>query len=300
MFDIVKLCQNNGIEFSTTGKNIKPGWIGLKCCFCNDTSNHLGFGPNGEVNCWRCGGHSTADTVAGLLRISKDEAWAVVKQYGGAPRRAEDGTEEPVRIGTKKFKHPSSTGPMTGIHRRYLESRRFDPDELERTWRLLGTGPVALLDGLNFKFRVIAPIFWNGAEVSFQARDVTGQHQLRYITCPKEREVVFHKKILYGLQDEWRETGIIVEGITDVWRLGPRACATFGTKYTETQVREIAKHFKRVFVIFDNEKPAQKQARQLAADLCARKVVADVYRIAGDPGDMRQRAADHLVKELTS
>jgi DNA primase len=44
------------------------------------------------------------------------------------------------------------------------------------------------------------------------------------------------RQILYNLGNARRfQTGVIVEGVTDVWRLGPQAVCTFGATMTEPQ-----------------------------------------------------------------
>lgn len=69
---------------------------------------------------------------------------------------------------------------------------------------------------------------------------------------------------------------IVVEGVTDVWRLGPGAVATFGIKFRPAQVAMLARHFKTIHVLFDPEPAAQAQARKLATDIsrlgCAVKI----------------------------
>jgi hypothetical protein len=110
---------------------------------------------------------------------------------------------------------------------------------------------------------------------------------------------MFHKHILYGKQPYFQETGICTEGITDVWRFGRAAFATFGIKYTTTQVRTIAKTFRRVAVVYDgNESTARTQANRLIAELQFRGVEAFRVDITGDPGSMKQSEADYLVKQL--
>jgi hypothetical protein len=190
---------------------------------------------------------------------------------------------------------------MRRSHREYLEGRGFDPDAVEREWGVLGTGPASYLDGIDYRFRLLIPVRWGGAEVSFQTRDVTGRSDRKYLACPAGREVKHHKHVLYGRQECWGETGIIVEGVTDVWRLGPRACGTFGIGYAAEQVLAIAKNFRRVAIVFDAERQAQAQARRLAAQLRLRlgtePVVVDLGDGA-DPGSMSQDDADHLVRDL--
>jgi DNA primase len=190
--------------------------------------------------------------------------------------------------------------PLQSNHRHYLESRDFDPDLLEREWNLLGTGPYSVLDHINYKHRIIIPFFWDGEEVSFDSRDITDKDPGRYKACPKDRELIPHKNILYGKQSQWKDTGICVEGPTDVWRLGVHSFATSGIKYTSKQVRLMSKSFKRIWVMFDNDPQAIIQAKKLTAELRFRGVEAMLIEsiIASDPGSMKQKDANYLIKQL--
>jgi len=248
--NITQLYEDHNIPYSTEGeKNCHPGWVNVTCPFCDDQSNHLGYSLEGNhFNCWRCGAHPVKQTLAKLLNINQKEVPAIIKRYGGKTYRK----EPVVKIRSKSHKFPSGVGMMKPNHRQYLRKRGFDPDKLERDWTLFGTGPVSLLDGIDYKHRIMAPIYWDGRQVTFQARDITDRHTLKYMACPADRELIHHKDILYGKQEAWGDTGICVEGVTDVWRLGPQAFCTFGIKYTNTQLRLIAKTFRRVFVVFDN------------------------------------------------
>jgi len=299
MFDIKRLYNDYNVQYWESGKNVSPGWINVQCPFCNDTSNHLGFSPQGNYVCWRCGSHGLRDVLKRVIGIHDDEFKQILRTYGNrSPHQRPDEQENAVKIGSRKFIYPSGTSEMSKSHVMYLERRLFDPGLLGREWRLLGTGPISFLDQIDFKHRIIAPILWDGMIVSFQARDYTNKSKLRYITCPKPREIIHHKHILYGDQSKWTQTGICVEGITDVWRFGGRSFATFGIEYTQAQVRQIVKHFSRVFVVFDYETQAQKQAEKLVAELRFHGIESYQIKVENDPGSMSQVDANKLVSEL--
>jgi len=292
--DIIKLCQDYHIHFQTEGKNCSRGWINLQCPFCNDTSNHLGIILAGtHCKCWKCGPHSIPQTLTKLLHVSYGEALAIQKQYGGY---SEETPEKPMKA--KQFKFPSHVVDLLPQHKKYLSGRGFDPKKIEDTWQISSLGPICLLDGINYSHRVLAPIFWGGNAVSFQARDVTEKSSLKYIACPKPREIYHHKHILYGKQDKWTRRGICVEGITDAWRFGTMAFATFGIEWTREQIKEMKKHFDFVYVIFDDEPQAVIKAEMLVAELRFRGVGAMRVPIVGDPGGMSQEKADILVESL--
>jgi len=59
--------------------------------------------------------------------------------------------------------------------------------------------------------------------------------------------------------------------------------------------------FRRVFVWFDEEDPeAEEKNLQLASELTALGVDSEVIRagIEGDPGDLNQKDADYVMREL--
>jgi len=292
---IQELLSDYNVPFSTEGKNISNGWLGLSCPDCNDTGTHLGWNLDGDfMTCWKCGGKRTVPTLAKLLHVSEQETRKIIKQYGGFSTTH----TAKVIIQQKPFKMPSGTMPLTNTQKKYLSLRAFDPDYLEKEWNLFGTGPFSKLNEIDYKHRIIIPFYWNDKIVSFDSRDFTGKAINRYQACPKEFEKIPHKEILYGKQSGWVETGILVEGPTDVWRFGTKSFAVSGIKYTPEQVRVIAKSFKRIAICFDDDSQAKIQANKLVAELKFRGVDAFRVDIEGDPGSMKQEDADYLVKQL--
>jgi len=295
--NLQKLYNDFSIPYaSSEDRHYHDGWVHTKCPFCSGNPGyHLGWNEDENYfNCFRCGFHRTTITISQLLKISEPKARDIIKQYKGVIKTK----QAKVKIRRKAHRLPSNSEALTAQHKNYLISRGFDPDYLKRKYGLLGTGPVSHLDHIDFKHRIVAPINWGGNEVSFQARDITDRSRLKYITCSKDRELVFHKDILYGEQIYWQNTGICVEGITDVWRFGDYSFATFGIKYTHTQVRLIANTFKRVAVVFDDESQAVIQANKLVGELKFRGVDAWRVSVDGDPGAMKQVDADSLVKTI--
>ena len=287
------------IPFQSEGhKHCNPDWINMPCCFCEGNEGlHLGWNIEKEFfRCWRCGFHPTIETLCKLSNLSYQQIRELVRNYGGKTKALREKIQVPERI--KSFKFPSSSAPLTERHKKYLEGRRFDPAKLEKEWGLLGTGPVSLLDQKEYKFRIIAPILWADKIVSFQSRDITNLAEQRYKTCPKDRELIHHKHILYGKQHSWKHTGICVEGITDVWRLGKFSFAIFGIGYKLQQIKEMVKHFTRIAIVFDSDPQAILQANKLVAELKMFGREAWRVDIDGDPGEMKQDDAKHLVREL--
>lgn len=300
---IIQLLQDYGVPHTTEGHSHNTeGWVNIHCPFCAGSQDfHLGINLNQPAvsHCWRCGGHSTAAVLARILNITSQDARRLIEKYAGPGAVQVKKVREPrVSIWPLKFPQPSMR--LNTVGKNYLAGRGFDPDKLEEVWKLRQTGPVSFLDKIPYQNRIIIPIYWNGELASFQTRDITGQAERKYLACPMKRERVHHKNILYGKQKKWRQFPalIVVEGVFDVWRLGPCAAATFGTSFKMEQVLELAKAHDRFFIIYDNEHQAQEQAHKLAVKLKALGKKVTIETVPSDPGDMKQDDADHLIKLL--
>ncbi len=296
---VIDLYQAYDIPFVTGDhKHSRPGWVNIECPFCTGNPGyHLGATLNGSIfKCWRCGWKPATRVISKVLNMSESEARILIRDYGGISKVQNIDTN--VKIRKKAYKLPSDTTALGNKHKQYLLQRGFDPDYIIKKWKVLATGPHSFLGHINYSRRILIPFFWDGQEVTYQGRDITGKHPLKYMACPKDREIIEHKHILYGNQTAWRDVGICVEGVTDVWRLGDASFATCGIEFTDRQVRLIAKRFKKVFVLFDDEVQAIAQADEMVSELLFRGVAAERITIKGDPGAMSQDDADALVRFL--
>jgi len=304
--DIIQLYQDFSINIAPEGHHhYRPGWVNTECPFCISEPGHKGYHLGYEIDanyfvCWRCGWHPISLTIATLLNIPERQVKELVKKYGIIVPSL---SKTPViRVNKIDFKLPYGVEDVLPSHKKYLIKRNFDPEEIIQIWKIKSIGPSGKLKlkdkEINYKHRIFIPFIWNTKMVSFDTRDVTDLHHSKYMACPLENELIPHKEILYGKQEDWKETGILVEGPTDVWRMGTSSCAVSGIKYTSKQVRLLAKIFKRVAVMFDDEPQAKVQANKIVAELKFRGVDAFRVDIEGDPGSMKQEDADYLVKQL--
>ena len=299
--NIEQLYRDYSVPYQTEGhKHCRDGWVNTTCPFCTGNEGlHLGYNiDSNHYVCWRCGGHSINDTLTKLLNLPYKDIQAVLRQYGGAIIQR---TTPKVKVQIHAFKLPSPLMDDFGIaHTRYLEKRGFDPDKIVEEWNLSAAGIYCKLGTLDFKHRIIIPIYWNGKLVNFQGRDITNKSEYKYLACPEDRELLNIKETLYGHQDKWNDFGIGVEGVTDVWRLGKFGVGLYGVKYKAKQVRAIAKQFKRFFILFDPDKAGQSKGRKLQDELRFRGVEA--YNIAlpdsRDPAELSEGEAKDLIKDL--
>jgi len=294
--NFVKFLQDFNIPYSLTGtKHNRKGWVQIGCPFCaSSIGTHLGIKlPGIYATCWRCKGKTIPSVIQTILSISWPETFALIEQYsfGGKIRQVK---KQKSKLIKKKVEYPMGTTNLTPRHDSYLESRNFDPEYLEKIFDLKGTGPVG-----EYKHRIIAPIILQDTLVSFQGRDITNRDKLKYKACENVEEAYPHKHTLYGANLAKSERVVIVEGITDVWRLGPGAVGTFGTSYTIAQVHMIKKNWKQAFILFDPEPAAHKSAHNLGASLANTGMSVEILYLDNcDPGDMDNDDSISLMKDL--
>jgi hypothetical protein len=311
MFNATAFYQDHKIQFKTKGhKHCRPGWIQIPCPHCaGNVGYHLGYciKPNtsfsGRYVCWRCGGKGLFNVVHALLKCSKKEVLEIIKRYGGSVsadvKIEADEKPRPQQVGL-----PLNCRELGAKHRRYLINERgFDPDALVAEWGLVGTGldGHVILPGGGaewYKFRIIIPIYYKGVLISFQGRDITGKSGIKYKACPQALEVRDHKHSLYGLDKVRGNAVVVTEGVMDVWRLGPGAVATFGIKWTAQQLLLLA-GFKRIFLLYDPDPQAIKQADQLAYELGCMGRDVEVFEMdGGDPAELAPDDARALMRQF--
>lgn len=299
-----QLCLDHGIDWAPDGhRHYRPGWINVPCPFCTGSKNyHLGWSIAEEYFfCWRCGWHPVDQTTVALTDLPFPE---VLSRYEGRERGARRSSSplpgaRNAADAQVQLKLPSDCGPLRRDHARYLRGRGLDPEEIERVWEIRSTGPRSVASLADYSNRILIPIYWEGRMVSYQCRATSPRAEVKYKACPQSEELIQHKTLLYRHPQAVGTTGICVEGVIDVWKLGPAAFATFGIGYAPPQVKAIAELYQRVAIVFDPEPVAQKQAKKLARDLLMHGTdVRIVPPPAGkDPGDLSIQEASKLVKD---
>lgn len=291
MWNITEFCKDNKIPFQ-----IKRSWVQIESCpFCGHTGFKGAFSiTKGTYNCWACRKTTGEEAVAALLLCTEMEAKEIIWSYKGEIDRRLYTAEENRKNATA-VKLPGEKG-LLKVHRSYLENRNFDPDELIRDWDLMSTGPCPDPPYTSWKFRLVFPIKLNGVTVSFQARDVTGQSDIRYMGATVEQSVYHYKKLLYGQEYCTPEIIGLTEGIFDMYRMGKGFVCTFGTSMTSAQLNLIAKHHEKALFLFDPDDPnAGKKAKGYCLSLKSMGIKAvSVSWDGGDPGSMSPEDASYM------
>ena len=292
-FNTKLFLESYQIEHTDMGQKATKNRIQVHCPFCVGSKNfHLGIHvTDAYANCWRCGPHSLLSTIKELLHTSWREAYQIVDEF------ADIGNVKiihNVRKTNDKLVLPGLIEPLKDRHKKYIKERGYNPEDIEKTWNIQSVGPVGAS-----AHRIYIPIYYRGMPVSYQCRSIIKRDDVvRYLTCAPEKEKVFHKSILYGLDYVQSDTILVVEGVTDVWRMGPGTVATFGIEYMKEQVFQLSK-FKKVYIMFDSEPTAQKQASKLANELAFMKncepYIINIGNLAKDPGELKQPDADDIM-----
>jgi hypothetical protein len=283
-FDVIKYLDARGIAHSS-GKNVSGGWVGIQCVYplCDDRSNHLGINlQSGLHSCWKCGNKGGPEHLVMLIdRCDYGRAADVVRKFSSG---LITNREEHVRLGSFMLPKFCSYEPH-GIHAAYLASRGYDWQELVAQYDIRFTGPVAYVDTsrgkIHYRWRIIIPIYVDGAMVNFTSRDVTGRSDARYKTAPDDIAMMPGGTVVYNL-DNAGDRIALMEGPFDVWRIGPGAVGMLGTVFTEEQLELIAaKQPSRLYVVYDHG------AAEIAEELGTRmaKLVPRVDYLWLDEGD---------------
>ena len=180
---------------------------------------------------------------------------------------------------------------MKKAHRQFLRDRDFNPDRIEKVWGIEGLGMEGHYKSngkrIPLKWRLYIPIETAGVVSSWTTRTISHDPDTcRYISAPPDHERINHKQLLYG-EDYAGQSIIIVEGPTDVWRIGPGAVATFGTRPTAAQIIRMGRYIER-YVLFDHG--AERYSQALVEALSAFPGKTHVIELdADDPGSMTSK-----------
>lgn len=182
---------------------------------------------------------------------------------------------------------------MTDVHKDYLSARNFDPEHLKRVWQIQSTGYTGF-----YKHRIFIPVLFEWTTVSFQC--LSPYRNPPYLGCKEEKEIIPHKHLVYGFDYAVEKSKcVLVEGVTDVWRLGAGAVACFGTGWTKEQVSLICNNFEQVTVLLDADVSSDSE-KKLGDNLLAHGVpsVEVVELASGDPAELTSEQSKELMGEL--
>lgn len=292
---LTEYLEQHGIRYWNAGsKNVGKGYVGIQCVFCSDNSNHLGIGiSTGSFRCLKCG--KTGNFYQLLLRLgeSKSSSREIARKMVFSDHR-----EHKVHVitGSLQWLMDDFQSPIIHEHRLYLEQRGYDPDLFQKKYRLFSSTCAG-----KFNHKLIIPVIMQRKIVGFIGRDVTGRAKLRYKSSPDTHNLTPRRRWLFNIDSVKNGNAILVEGPMDAMNLGDGAVAMLSTSFSNEQVVQLASmKLKNVFVMFDGEDHAIRQAHDLAYRLAPFVENVEVIEMpeGKDPGDMTREEVKTLRREI--
>jgi hypothetical protein len=301
MIDIVAILDELGVDYKASGKNVGPNDVNIDCVFCG-ADKHLGINvSNGFVFCWVCE-FNDLPIKPSLLKVLHEAtvlSWSEIKevlaehgweQYSYAIKKSDSGLAErcSLPIESKKLSdiHKSSKGYSDAID--YLSRRGFGKD-------IIGQYGLRFASSGNYGGRIIIPICLNFKIVSFTSRDYTGKQKNRYKHAPLYMSAKRIKDLLYNYDRAKDHKHIyVLEGPTDVWRMGEDSVAVFRSALSAEQRNLlISLKPKSVTIIFDPM--ATSRAYDAAESLLPFINKIKVARLTGEK-DVANMTRDEVLK----
>jgi hypothetical protein len=293
-FDVKAYLDNKKILYSIGGDNVAYGWVGVRCIYCSDHANHLGINlRTKQTHCFKCGaGGDILRFVQDLENISFSATLIRAREFESIKKKE----EVKIRESKGKVEFPSTFRYLEKknlpiVVKEYLKTRRFKKD-------LISDYKLGYCEGGFYEHYMIVPIILDGKVVSWQAVDATLKGRLRYIDCPKDKGIMFNKQLVYGIDGFKHKQAILVEGLTDKWRVGGEGLGLFG-KGTKDQMTLMVERLSRelqIKVMLDPD--ATREGKRFASELVAVFKRVRFIKLLGDkdPADL----SDEEMEEIKS
>lgn len=296
-FDHRAWLESINYDYYTKGSNVGKNWVGLDCPFCadGDTGGHLGINEETKaIYCWRC--QTKGNVIKLIIALQgKTAISSTLKRFTHTNRSVtplKRHTHEMNRVPCTLPKRSTTT--ILQLHATYLKNRGFAPKYLYEKYKLRSVGICP-----DWGYKIVIPIYYGKTLGTFVGRDITGKAKIRYKACPIEKSLVDPKGGIYNLQSA-TDRLMLVEGVTDVWRIGDGCGAIMGTAFDDRQILDIvSSNVKEVFILFDNDKAGKTAANTwgnaLSAFLPTHTIeLTDV----DDPGSMSTSEVEILRKDI--
>jgi len=283
-------------QIQTDTSRLKANWINVPCPYCDGTSYHLGFHITDDFcTCFKCGGHNLRMTLTKLLNVPASTLSQILEPYQ-IKSKILNRLNEKKPLNKEKIELPNF--PLSKAETDYLLSRHFNPKQLINSFNIQGGGWVG-----EWKNRIIIPIYLGGKLVSWTSRTIIKDREPRYKNLENANSVIDPKKIFFNLDNCYGKSVALLEGPFDVLRFGDNGICGFGITLTKTQVFYLSERFNKIYILFDNERQAQKKAKEYGMTLQGHGLdvfIVDAFSDYGckDAGEMSPFKMKQLKKEL--
>ena len=299
MIDIKSILDELFISYKESGKNVSHNDINIDCPFC-EAEKHLGISRReGKVNCWVCG-FEPLDKWPSLIKVLTEStglSWREIKKiasehgwerYGDVAQELGDGLAPKCWLPKEAYSLKLNTKESRKALD-YLFNRGFGVSiAIKYDLGFVEDGP--------YGKRIIIPIMFNDELVAFTSRTYSADDN-RYKHSPLFMSSERIKNLLYNYDTAKNYKHVyLLEGPTDVWRMGDDSMGIFRSTLSSNQRRLIIKlSLESLTIVFD---PFATARAYVAADNLSpfiKKI--KVVRLKWETGNKRD-VADRTRSEI--
>lgn len=296
LFDIRSYLENKGIRVTGAGKNVSSGWIGVRCLWCSDHSNHLGINlKTKKFKCWKCHRKGIAtQIVMELEHCGLTTAESIMSQW--LDLSVPNLQKELSKSKAQRLELPKEfTKEFPDIHYQYLLKRGFIPEVIIKKYDLMACYNLG-----KYKFRIVVPIVMDYTMVGFTTRDVTEKAELRYRAISDSDALKPSREWVYNIDSITGSRVLITEGPFDVWRMGDESVCFLGTEESDSQVLELKRRdIKWAGLLYDSEEEAQEIAEKICFNLESLGISSEIFSLPeGDPAELSNEEAEQVKREI--
>jgi len=229
----------------------------VNCPYCQDTKgrlwiNHRWNTKTADGRPWGWWLAVCYNENCNLSRL-RDELELYLVDKPTIKRAHKEAFQKTVRF--KEVALPGRCVPVSGLEpghpaRAYLARRNFDPYELVKLFAVHycvdvpedpdGFVPDTKWHARMVRGRLVIPIYRLGKLVGWQTRAIDDESHPKYYTMPglKKQHLIYN-----GDMCRTYDFGVVVEGATDVWRVGPRGGGVLGKEISYYQRQLISAYW---------------------------------------------------------
>jgi len=233
--ELVRILNYFDISYSVQTRNA----LNIACPYCDDEKSHCGvFVDNLRYSCWKCKASGTLfELLRELYNITYQEYVALLDHELPTEHKSALSQIKEILGEKEGFSHmpdmvewpPEGTVPITKMKEDALTSDFLKQRHLD--WRLCDDMGVRVGVVGRYTARFLIPVISENTVVAYQARDMTGQYDAKYLS---EGEVSYY---LYNIDNVDTTKPIpITEGVISSWFTDYNAVASFTTALSPHQI----------------------------------------------------------------
>lgn len=319
---LTELLDKKHIEYRTRGVNVSKGNVNIKCPWCghDDPSFHLGIEPNkGVYGCRRNPTHKGyISNLFFKLRFTREETKPFKTEF------SKERTPKKIKITENKdfYLHITDEIPSTfrnfktipvslsHLHVDYLYDRNlisyYDNNNYPKVCEMLDYYGILWDD-----YRMIFVCYdENNQPVSYTARDITGNSEIKYKSSKNNKEWVYNYNNVYN---DRGKILVLTEGAIDTLRcdnysrsMAIRFLSLFSTSITDHQstlINRLSDKYQKLIILLDSDVD-----RNISQNIANRFVFTyDTVKVANgfdfsenytDPGDLDMKSLIKMMPYL--